>query len=143
MFRHLCALEHVVQAIVNKANRQLQQEITLEGAQDAFHVHAVLEQTIKDGLAHLVVVLGFGEHILRGVAKGFAATATGLIFAIGEDQPGDCLVNDGAHVARTGANKFAAFATMGARSLLAGTIHGNINTFGCSGIHNLRPPKGW
>ena len=73
-----------VQAIVDKADRQLEQEIAFEGSQDALDIHAVVYETINDGLANLVVVLGLGHHILWGIAKEFAATTAGAIFAVGD-----------------------------------------------------------
>src|SRR5262249_37584465 len=63
-----------VQAVVDEARREAQQEVALDGAHGALDVEAVLQQAVEDGLADGGVVVGLRGDVQRPGAEVLAAT---------------------------------------------------------------------
>jgi hypothetical protein len=124
-----------VQAVINEAAGEVQQEIAAHALANGFDIQAVVEDAFQDGLADAVVVSRLGQHALGAGTEGATAAAPGSIFAVGDLKVGNLLVGNGAHVAVQNALAAGQLAAMRAGSLLAGTVYGDINDVGCYGIH--------
>lgn len=109
-----------VEAVVEEAGGQVEVEVAQEGVVDLLDGHAIVEDTIEDGLAHLVVVVGLGLDALDLGAEGGRAVAAGTIFGGGDVQEEDGLVGDGADGAVVEVLASAELATVRAGSFLGG-----------------------
>src|SRR5262249_57246428 len=87
------------QAVVDEAGRQLQQEVAAHGLAGALDVEAVFKETVEDGAADGVVVIGLGRDVGRVGAKGLAAGAARPVLCVGELEPDDAPVGEGADAA--------------------------------------------
>ena len=85
-----------VEAVVEEAGGQVEAEVALQGLLDLLDGHAIVEDSIEDGLADLVVVVGLGFDVLDLGAERSAAVAGGTIFGGGDMKEEDGLVGDGA-----------------------------------------------
>ena len=128
-----------VEAVVDEAVGQLQQEIALEGLPGAFDVEAVVEDAVEYRLADPVVVVGFGQDIGGRGAEVLAARAACLVFSVGDVQPGDLVVGDGTDAACEGALAAALRAAGGARGELGGAADRDGDLVGFGDAHGLRP----
>ena len=129
----------VVEHVVDEPRGEVQQELAAERLQGPFDAHAVLEDAVEDQGSDLVVVLGLGQDALGGVAEAGAATAAGLILAVGDLQGGDRLVGDGAHDPGQGPLPQAPFAALRAGGLLGGASDRYNDRGGCFGAHGVCP----
>jgi hypothetical protein len=132
---HVELLGMVVEHVVDEPRGQVEKVFTVERLQGLFDVHVVLDDAIEHEVANLVVVEGFGEHALGGVAEGRAAVAAGGVLAAGDLQIGDGLVDDGANPARHFAFPTAVFAALRTGGLLGGTGNGYKERRGCIRTH--------
>ena len=74
--------DRVFQAVVEKAGRQVQEEVTLESLLDGVDVELVAQNAIQNGLADMIIVSGLGRNIAGGRAERFAAVTLGRVLAI-------------------------------------------------------------
>ena len=72
----------ILQAIIKKSGRQLEQEIAFQGLPNSGCVEFVDQDSINDSLAYFVVVPGLRFDIFWGRTKRFVATTLGSIFAV-------------------------------------------------------------
>src|SRR5262252_5923859 len=84
----------------------------LEGALD---VEAVAEDAVEDGRADGGVVVGLGGHVEGPGAEVLAAAAAAAVFCVGDVQPGDLVVGQGADPAVAEPLARCRPATVGAR----------------------------
>ena len=56
----------VAEHVVDEPRGEVQEELAADRRQGPLDAHAVLEQAVEHQVADLVVVLGLGEHALRG-----------------------------------------------------------------------------
>lgn len=108
------ATQAPIQAVVDEAGGEIQQEVAFHGGDGALDVEAVVEDALEDGLADEVVVVGPGGDTRRAGAKSLEAGAPRRILCVEDVNPDDRLVADGADVAIEAALEVAAFATSGA-----------------------------
>ena len=71
----------------------------MQGLLDLAETHAIVEDTIEDRLADLVIVVGLGRDAFPRGAEGGAAVAGGPVFGGGDMNNEDGLVGDGANAA--------------------------------------------
>src|ERR1700722_1349918 len=86
-----------VEAVVEEATGQVEQEVAFHGRTGTLDVEAVVEEAVEDGLANEVVVFGFGADVGRTRAKGLAAATTGAVLCVEDVQPEDLAVGQGTH----------------------------------------------
>jgi len=77
----------ILQAVIKKSGRQLEQEITFQGLPNSGCVEFVDQDSINDSLPYFVVVLGLRFDIFWGRMERFAATTLGSIFAVANLPP--------------------------------------------------------
>jgi hypothetical protein len=113
-----------VQAVVDEATGEFEQEVTLPGQAGAFDVATVVQEAVEDDLADGVVVVGLGRDARRAGAEGLAARAGGLVLCLVDVQPGDPAVSQGADAAVKAADAAALLAAVGAGVVLGGAVDG-------------------
>src|SRR5271157_5489258 len=84
---------------------------------------------------NFVIIFAPGQDTIGRSAECTATGTAGLVFAVGDLQVSDLLVQDGAHVSLAGAHPLGEFATLGTGGLLGSTRNRYINNCGCNGIH--------
>ena len=131
-----------VEAVVDEAVGEVQEEVPPHRGDDPLDAHAVVEDAIEDGPADLVVVGGLGLDVRRGGAEGLAAGAAGPVLAVGDVEEGDLLVGDGADQAVVGGLAWPELAAVGAWGLGGCAADGYGADVGPSGLHGLRAPVG-
>jgi hypothetical protein len=72
----------ILQAIIKKSCRQLEQEITFQGLPNRGCVEFVAQDSINDSLSYFVVVLGLRFDIFWGRTERFGATTLCSVFAV-------------------------------------------------------------
>src|SRR3954464_7463846 len=72
-----------VEAVVDEAVGEVQEEVPTHRGDDPLDAHAVLQDAVEDGPADRVVVAGLGFDIRRGGTEGLAAGAPGPVLAVG------------------------------------------------------------
>src|SRR5215467_12703643 len=107
----------------------------LEGALD---VEAVAEDAVEDGRADGGVVVCLGGHVEGPGAEVLAAAATAAVFCIGDVQPGDLVVGQGADAAVAEALAGGAPSAVRAGGGLGGAADLG-DPFGFGGVHGLCP----
>src|SRR3954447_20356508 len=142
MFGHVEAPDLAMQAVVDEAVGEVEQEIPLHRGDDTFDAHAVVEDAVEDGLADLVVVQRAGFDPWRRGPEGGAAIAAGAILAVGDVEEDDFLVGEGADRSVADVLARRQLATGGARGLsgTATDVYGS--DVGTDGLHGLRAPVG-
>ena len=95
-----------------------------------------MEQAVEHGLADGGVVVGLLRHVQGSGAEVAAAGAAGLILGVGDFQPGDAVVGQGAEAAAENAFAMAPSAAGGARGVFGGPADAS-DTFEAE--HGLRP----
>src|SRR5271156_3995884 len=100
------------QTVVDEALRQLQAEVALHAGQGAFDVETILKNTLKDGIANLSVVVGFGGHVEGPGAEVLATATAGLVLGIVDVDPGLLAVGQGANTTTEGAFAVSALAAV-------------------------------
>jgi hypothetical protein len=78
-----------VQAVVEEAAGQFQQEVPFHGRYGPLDVEAIVEAALEDGLADEVVVFGLGGDPGHARAKVLAAVAAGGVLGVEDVQPDD------------------------------------------------------
>jgi hypothetical protein len=92
----------------------------MHGGLSLLDVEAVVEQAVENGLADGGVVVGLWGHVQGPSAEVVAAGAASLIFCIGNFQPGDSVIGQGAETAVKEAFALAPSAAGGARGAFRG-----------------------
>ena len=72
----------VLQAVIEKAGGQFEQEVAFQGLPNCGRIEFVDQDAINDSLPYFVVVPGLRFNVFRGRAKCFAATTRGSILAV-------------------------------------------------------------
>jgi len=108
--RHLPA-----EAVVDEAVGQRHQEVAPHRGLGLLDVEAVAQQAIEDGLSNGGVVVGLGGHVQGPGAEILAAATAAAVLCVGDLQPGDPAVRQGADAAVQEAFAVAPAATGGAR----------------------------
>jgi hypothetical protein len=103
------------QAVVDEAIGQRHEEVALHSGLGRLDVEAVVQEAVENGLADGGVVVGLGGHVQGPGAEVLAAGAAGLILCVGDLQPGDAVVGQGAEAAVEDALAVATSAAGGAR----------------------------
>src|SRR5262249_3754385 len=85
-----------IQAVVDKAPGEVDEEVAAHGRAGAFGVEAVVEEAVEDGVADGVVVVGLGLDAFGARAEELAAGAARLVFCVVDEKPGDLTVSQGA-----------------------------------------------
>ena len=78
---HVGLADLPVEAVVEEAVGQVEEEVALQRLLQAIHAHAVVEQAVDDGFADAVGVLGSRFDALDLGAEGLAAGAAGAVFS--------------------------------------------------------------
>ena len=91
-----------VEAVVDEAVGEVQEEVPAHRGDDPLDAHAVVEEAVEDGLADRVVVQRPGLDARRRGAEGRAAAAAGPVLAVGDVEEDDLLVGDGPDLAVVG-----------------------------------------
>ena len=131
--RHLPA-----EAVVDEAVGQRHQEVAPHCGLGLLDVEAVAQQAIEDRLSNGGVVVGLGGHVQGPGAEILAAATAAAVLCVGDLQPGDPAVCQGADAAVQEAFAVALAATGGAR----GTPGGRTNPVDQVGEHGLCPRQG-
>jgi hypothetical protein len=124
---HLAVLGQVeagqlpVQAVIDKALRQRQEEITLHGGPGLLDVEAVAQQAVQDGLPDGGVVVRLGGHVQGPGAEILAAATARVVLCVGDLQPGRAAVGQGAEAAVQEAFAASPAAAAGAGGTPGGT----------------------
>src|SRR4051794_24693103 len=139
---HVEALDLAMEAVIDEAVGEVEQEIPLHRGDDPFDAHPVVEDAVEDGLADLVVVQCAGFNSRRRGPEGGAAIAAGAILAVGDVEEDDFLVGDGADRSVVDVLARRQLAAGGARGLsgTATDVYGS--DVGTDGLHGLRAPVG-
>ncbi len=93
------ASQSPVEAVVDEATGQVEQEVAFHGRTGTLDVEAVVEDAVEDGLANEVVVFGFGADVGRTRAKRLAAFTAGGVLCVKDVQPDDADVGQRTHEA--------------------------------------------
>ena len=132
--RHVGLADLPVEAVVEEAVGEIEQEVALEGLLQTIHAHAVFEQAVNDEIADAVGVLGAWFDAVELGAKGLAAGAAGAIFS--DRQLDDDNLAEREIANRSGMSIFArrGFAAMRTRKSLGGAAllhdaHTRLNGF--------------
>src|SRR5205085_670054 len=99
-----------VQAVVDEASGQGEQEVAFHGCDGTLDVEAVVEDAVEDGSADEVVVIGLGAAVGHPGAKILAAVTAGGVLCVEDVQPQGSPVVEGTDVAVQAALAVAAAA---------------------------------
>ncbi len=110
-----------VEAVVEEAVGQVEEEVALQGVLQPVEAHAVVEQAVDDGVANAVGVLGPRFDAWNLGTEGLAAGATGAVFSDGQFDEDDLAEGDVADAAGVGVLASAPLAAMRTRVGLGGT----------------------
>jgi len=130
---HVGLADFPVEAIVEEAIGEIEVEVALHGLLEAMEAHAVVEESVDDGLANAVGV--FGSRFDSGGlgTERLAAVAVGAIFSDGQFDDDDFAEGDVADESGVCVFPPTVFATGGAWEGLGGTsLAENANR---SGVH--------
>ena len=111
------------QAVVDETIGDCHEEVALQGGLGLLDVEAVAQQAVEHGLADGGVIVGLGRHVQRPGAEILAAATAGAVLCVGDLQPGDAPVGEGAEPAAQDALAVAAAAAGGARGAFGGATN--------------------
>ena len=95
MVRQVELPDPLVQAVVNEAVGEVQEEVSVHRPEDLLDAHPIVKDAVEHGVADFVVVQGAGFHARGGDAEGRATVAPGPVFAVGDVEIDGLLVGDG------------------------------------------------
>ena len=90
------AAQLLVEAVVEEAEGEIQEEVAPHGGDGPLGVEPVLQQAVEDGLADAVVVVGPGRVALGPGAEGSRAAAEGGVLGVADLGEGFLPVGEGA-----------------------------------------------
>jgi hypothetical protein len=90
------------------------------------HVHSVIEDAINNSFADFVIVGAARQDAFGTVAKSLATVALGSVFSVGDVQPNDAFVSDGANASFMDVLANALLAALRARGFVGAIV--NLNT---------------
>jgi hypothetical protein len=129
-----------VEAVVQKALREIEVKIALQCFAGAFHAHRVVEQTVDDCLADSVGVLGTQFDPLDMGSEGLATRAAGAVFSDGQFDEEYLTVSDIADQTRMSLFEPSRSAAVRARESRRSTLTFDYANAWFHGIHACVPP---
>src|ERR1700689_902382 len=129
-----------VEAVVQKALREIEMEIPLQRLAEPLHAHAVVEQTVDNGLADTVAVFRARFDAVRLRSKGLAAATAGTVFSDSDFEDEDLAIGEIANKSSMGLLASPALAAAWARIGFRGAPTLHRANAGLNGFHACVPP---
>ena len=95
MVRHVELPDPLVEAVVDEAVGEVQEEVAVHRPEDLLDAHPIVEDAVEHGFSGPCCRKGLGSMLGGSVAEGRATVATGPVFAVGDVEVDDLLVGDG------------------------------------------------
>src|SRR5271157_4205002 len=143
MVRQVELPDPLVEAVVDEAVREVQEEVSVHRPEDLLDAHPIVEDAVEHGVADFVVVQGAGFHARGADAEGRATVAPGPVFAVGDVEIRDLLVGDGTDLTVKDILALTQLATSGAWGLARGAFQGYGANVGILHLHGLRVRGTW
>ena len=143
MVRQVELPDPLVEAVVDEAVEEVQEEVAVHRPEDLLDAHPIVEDAVEHGFTDLVVVQGAGFHAWGSGAEGRATVATGPVFAIGDVEIDDLLVGDNTDLTVKNILALTQLATSGAWGLARGAFQGYGANVGILHLHGLRVRGTW
>ena len=143
MVRQVELPDPLVQAVVDEAVGEVQEEVSVHRPEDLLDAHPIVEDAVEHGVADFVVVQGAGFHARGGDAEGRATVAPGPVFAVGDVEIDGLLVGDGTDLTVKDILALTQLVTSGAWGLARGAFQGYGANVGILHLHGLRVRGTW
>src|SRR4051812_29867410 len=135
---HVEAPDLAMEAVVDEAVGEVEQEVAVHRDDHPLDAHTVVEDAVEDGLADFVVVQRAGFNSRRRGPEGGAAMAAGAILSVGDVEEDDFLVGDGADRSVVDVLARRQLAAGGARGFPGAATDGYGSDVGTDSLHGLR-----